>query len=91
MVSRGSTAVLALLLPARRRRSRWVLACVALAATATIHLMFARVVTLVFTTDLGNIFWWILATVDMFLVAAGDIKCFVALLGRGAYANVPAA
>jgi hypothetical protein len=53
--------------------------------------MLARVITLVFATDLRNIFWWFLAAVDMFFLAAGDITCFLALLGRGAYANVPAA
>lgn len=87
----AATAALALLLPGRCRRSRLVLAFVTLGATATNHLMLARVITLVFATDPRNIFWWFLAAVDMFFLAAGDITCFLALLGRGADADIPAA
>ncbi|CAO2161139.1 unnamed protein product [Urochloa humidicola] len=84
----AAAAALALLLPVRRRLSHRALACVALAAAATSHLMLARVVALYFTADPGFIsFWIVMGILDVAYLAAGDLYCFVALLGRGAYAN----
>ncbi|CAL4965385.1 unnamed protein product [Urochloa decumbens] len=86
----AAAAALALLLPERLRRSRRALAYVALAAAAAVHLVVARGITLFLTANPGAIFWWIAGTVSVAIFAEGDIKCFLALLGRGAYANAPA-
>ncbi|CAO2193751.1 unnamed protein product [Urochloa humidicola] len=85
--AQAAAAALALLLPVRCRLSRRVLACVALAAAATSHLMLARVVALMFTADPGCLSFGFVGTLDVSCLAAGDLYCFVALLGRGAYAN----
>ncbi|CAO2185749.1 unnamed protein product [Urochloa humidicola] len=86
----AAAAALALLLPERLRRSRRALAYVALAAAAAAHLMFARVLTLFFTAKPRGIFWWIFYTAGVAILADGNIKCFPALLGKGAHANAPA-
>ncbi|CAL4951631.1 unnamed protein product [Urochloa decumbens] len=80
--AQAAAAALAQLLPERRRGSRRALAHFALAATAATHLMFARVVTLFLVADPGDIFWWTVGTADILILAAGDITCFLALLGR---------
>ncbi|CAL4951720.1 unnamed protein product [Urochloa decumbens] len=86
--AQAAAAALALLLPGRRcRLSRRALACVALAAAATSHLMLARVVALYFTADPGCVTFWIVGALDVSYLAAWDLYCFLALLGRGAYAN----
>ncbi|CAO2193753.1 unnamed protein product [Urochloa humidicola] len=88
--AQAAAAALALLLPGLRRCRR-ALACVALAAAATSHLMLARIVALYFIADPGCVPFWIAGTLDVSFFAAGDLYCFMALLGRGDYANVPAA
>ncbi|CAO2199094.1 unnamed protein product [Urochloa humidicola] len=86
----AAAAALALLLPERLRRSRRALAYVALAAAAAAHLMFARVLTIFFTAKPRGIFWRIFYTAGVAILADGNIKCFLALLGKGAHANAPA-
>ncbi|CAL4958267.1 unnamed protein product [Urochloa decumbens] len=81
-VGQSAAAALALLLPARRRLSRRALACVALAAAATNHLMVARVNFLFLTADPGWIPMWVSSAVNVYYLGKGDLYCLMALLGR---------
>ncbi|CAL4951723.1 unnamed protein product [Urochloa decumbens] len=90
----AAAAAPALLLPERLRRSRRALAYVALAAAAAVHLVVARGITLFPMLHSTGIrirgYGYGDTAIRVAIFAEGDIKCFLALLGRGAYANAPA-
>lgn len=79
-VLQAAAAVLVLLVPSRRRRIRYGIAIVALAAAIVGHCLYATAVRLVLKADPGYLFYRIFCTVTICIFAVGDLFSFIKLL-----------